>query len=78
MIYGLGDGSMVNGVYVMNTPITSDTVSSSGTNVYENSSGEVFFPSSASFTDWLNSNTTLVIGVAVGAVVLLMFAKEGR
>ena len=71
---------MVNGVYVMNTPITSDTVSSSGTNVYENSSGQVIFPSSSSgsFTDWLNNNTTLAIGVAVGAVVLLMFAKAGR
>ena len=80
MPYGLGGGQMVNGVYVTDTPITTDTVSSTGQNVYTDSSGTVIFApsSSGSLTDWLNQNSTLAIGVAVAFGALLLFAKAGR
>ena len=47
-----------------------------GDTVVTTSSGDVL--SVSSVTDWLNSNSTLAIGLAVGAVVLLMFAKGRR
>ena len=62
---------------VTSAPITTDTVSSSGQNVYTTSSGAAVAVDS-SLTSWLNNNSTLAIGLAVGAVVLLMFAKAGR
>jgi hypothetical protein len=75
---GMGDGSMVNGVYVMTTPITTDTVTSSGTNVYTDSSGNITVGSGSSLTSWLNQNSTLAIGIAVAVVGLLFVAKAGR
>ena len=76
---GLGDGTMVNGVYVMTTPITTDTVSSSGVNVTTDSAGNVVIPlqtSGASLTDWLNNNTSLALGLAAAAVAAVLFANR--
>ena len=76
---GLGDGSMVNGVYVMTTPITTDTVSSSGVNVTTDASGNVVIPTSSSagsLTTWLNNNTTLALGLGLAAVAMVLFANR--
>lgn len=81
MRYGLGDGTMVDGVYVMDTPITVDTVTPSGENVYQDSTGKVIGTSAgsgSSLSTWLNQNA-LVVGL--GAAALLLFvvvAKAGR
>jgi hypothetical protein len=69
---------MVNGVYVTDAPITTDTVTSSGANVYTDASGNITVGSGQSLTSWLNANSTMVaVGVA-GFVALLLFAKAGR
>lgn len=81
MRYGLGAGQMVDGVYVMDTPITTDTVSSSGQNVYTDSSGQVIFVpsgSSGSLTDWLNQNSTMLMLGAGAFLALILVAKAGR
>lgn len=80
MRYGLGAGSMVNGVYVMDTPITTETVSGTGQSVYTDASGNVVFAPSApaSLTDWLNTNSTMVMIGAATFLGLLLFAKAGR
>jgi hypothetical protein len=65
---------------VTSAPITTDTVSSSGQNVYTNSAGQVVTAptsASASLTNWLNNNTGLAVGIAV-AVVGLLFVAKGR
>jgi hypothetical protein len=62
----------------MSTPITTDTVSSSGANVYQDSSGNVIGTGSASLTDWLNQNSTVVMVGAAAIVGLLLFMKAGR
>jgi hypothetical protein len=80
MRYGLGAGQMVDGVYVMDTPITTDTVSSSGQNVYTDSLGQVIFPSGSpgSLTDWFNQNSTMVMLGAGAFLALILVAKAGR
>ena len=79
-MYGLGGGQMINGVYVTDTPITTDTVSSTGQNVYTDSSGTVIFApsSSGSSTDWLNQNSTMLMLGAGAFLALILFAKAGR
>ncbi len=71
-MYGLGGGQMVNGVYVMDSPITVDTVLPSGENVYTDSQGHVIAAGSSggSLTQWVNANPTMAI-VAGGALVVL-------
>jgi hypothetical protein len=78
MNYGLNDGQMVNGVYVMSTPITTDTVSASGQNVYQDASGTVIGTGSGSITDWLNQNSTMVMVGAGALLALILVAKAGR
>ncbi len=77
-MYGLGAGQMVNGVYVMDTPITTDTVLPSGENVYTDSSGRVIAAGSSggSLTDMLNSNAGKIGLAAVAALVLVGIAKR--
>ena len=77
-MYGLGDGQMVNGVYVMSTPITTDTVLPSGTNVYSDASGvSISAPTSGGFAAWVNQNSTLVM-VGAGVLVVLAMLSRGR
>ena len=80
MSYGLRGGEMVNGVYVTDTPITTDTVTSSGVNVYTDSSGAIIGTgsSSQSLTDWLNANSTMVMLGAGAFLALILVAKAGR
>ena len=80
MTYGLRGGQMVDGVYVTDTPITTDTVSGSGQNVYTDSSGQVIFvpSSSGSPANWLNSNSTMLMLGAGALVLLVLVAKAGR
>ena len=75
-----GSGQMVNGVYVMNTPITTDTVTSSGTNLYQDSTGAVVTAptSPQTLTAWLNANSTMVAVGAAAFVGLLFFMRAGR
>ena len=78
---GLAGGQMVNGVYVTDTPITTETVYGSGAqSTYTDYSGESIAPAGggSSLTSWLNQNSTMV---AVGAgvfVLALLFARSGR
>jgi hypothetical protein len=83
---GLGEDTIVTDPVtgqvkvVTSGPITTETVSSSGQSVYTDSSGNVVFAPSvpASFTSWLNANSTYVAIGAAAFIGLLLFAKAGR
>ena len=73
---GLSGGTMVDGVYVMDTPITTETVYASGApSVFTDSSGVPLPVQSQSLTQWLNANSTMVM---VGAALLVGLVFVGK
>ena len=79
---GMGDTVVTDPVtgavkVVTSAPITTDTVTSSGANVFTDSSGSIFATDS-SLTSWMNNNSTLLVVAAVAFGGLLLFAKAGR
>jgi hypothetical protein len=76
---GLGDtvtyDAAGNPIVVTSSPITVDTVTASGANVYQNSTGQVIGTSSPLLPG--TSNTTLLyVGAGAVAVLLLLMAVK--
>ena len=72
---GMGDGSIVDGRYVMTTPITTVNVLPSGTNIFGDSAGNISFADPSS---WIPGVPNWAVGAGAGMFALLMFAKAGR
>ena len=78
-MYGLGDtvtyDAAGNPIVVTSAPITTDTVTASGANVYQNASGKVI-GTSAPLVGGVSSGTALLYGGGALAFLLLLMAVK--